>query len=232
MIDYVITPPAITSVPVAVGGAFPVRRVFCVGRNYAAHAREMGSDPDREPPFFFMKPADALLVNGADMPHPPKTTQLHHELELVVAIGKGGANIAEADALNHVWGYAAGLDMTRRDLQNAAKAEGKPWDMAKGFDHSAPVGLLVPATRCGHPSKGRIALKVNGKVRQDGNLDQMIWKVPEIISKLSEMVELAAGDIIMTGTPSGVAATVAGDKIECEIERVGTLRVAIGETLK
>src|SRR3984957_12626354 len=139
MTDFVIPAPAVTAVPVAGGGAFPVRRVFCVGRNYAEHAREMGSDPDREPPFFFMKPADALLLNGADMPYPPQCEDLHHEMELVVAIGEGGANIAEADALAHVWGYAAGLDMTRRDLQNAAKKEGKPWDMGKGFDHSAPI---------------------------------------------------------------------------------------------
>ncbi len=152
MADYVISPPPVTSVPVAGGGDFPVRRVFCVGRNYAEHAREMGSDPDREPPFFFMKPADALLLNDADMPYPPRSSQLHHEMELVVAIGEGGADIAEADALAHVWGYAAGLDMTRRDLQNAAKKEGKPWDMGKGFDHSAPIGLMVPAAKIGHPA--------------------------------------------------------------------------------
>jgi len=227
MIDYVITPPAITSVPVAVGGAFPVRRIFCVGRNYAAHAREMGSDPDREPPFFFMKPADALLVNGADMPHPPKTTQLHHELELVVAIGKGGANIAEADALNHVWGYAAGLDMTRRDLQNAAKAEGKPWDMAKGFDGSAPIGAMLPASKIGHPSSGLIQLTVNGKIRQTSDLSKMIWTVPEMIACLSGLVRLAPGDLIYTGTPENVAAVERGDLLEGVVEGVGSVRVRI-----
>src|SRR5689334_5724929 len=168
--QFVIPPPAVVTVPVAGGGAFPVRRVFCVGRNYAEHAREMGSDPDREPPFFFMKPADALLTNDADMPYPPQSTQLHHEMELVVAIGTGGAAIPESEALNHVWGYAAGLDMTRRDLQNAAKKEGKPWDMGKGFDHAAPIGMMVPAAKIGHPSRGLIELKVNGKVRQTSDL--------------------------------------------------------------
>src|SRR3954464_13137690 len=191
MVDFVITPPAITSVPATGGGVFPVRRVFCVGRNYAEHAREMGSDPDREPPFFFMKPADALLLNDADMPYPPKSTQLHHEMELVVAIGRGVATIAEADALKHVGGYAAGLDMTRRDLQNAAKKEGKPWDMGKGFDHSAPIGLMVPAATIGHLSRGLIELKVNGKIRQTSDLSKMIWSIPETIAYLSGLVTLA-----------------------------------------
>ena len=206
MADYVIAPPAITAVTVAGGGAFPVRRVFCVGRNYAEHTREMGGDPDREAPFFFTKPADALLLNDADMPYPPQSTQLHHEMELVVAIAEGGANIAEADALAHVWGYAAGLDMTRRDLQNAAKKEGKPWDMGKGFDWSAPIGLMVPASKIGHPSTGLIELKVNGKVRQTSDLSKMIWSVPETIAYLSGLVKLAPGDLIYTGTPENVAA--------------------------
>src|SRR6202042_1314323 len=162
MAEYVIPPPAITSVLVAGGGNFPVRRVFCVGRNYAEHAREMGSDPAREPPFFFMKPADSLLLEGADMPYPPQSKQLRHEMEMVVAIGEGGSNIAEADALKHVWGYAAGLDMTRRDLQNAAKKEGKPWDMGKGFDWSAPIGLMVPASKIGHPATGLLEGVVEG----------------------------------------------------------------------
>jgi fumarylpyruvate hydrolase len=181
MVDYVIPPPAIASVPVAGGGAFPVRRVFCVGRNYADHAREMGSDPDREPPFFFMKPADALLTGDADMPYPPQSQDLHHEMELVVALGSGGADIAEADALRHVWGYAAGLDMTRRDLQGQAKKEGKPWDMGKGFDHSAPIGLMAPAEKIGHPADAAIVLKVNGKVRQSSDLKHLIWSIPETI---------------------------------------------------
>jgi fumarylpyruvate hydrolase len=227
MVDYVITPPTTTSVIVAGGGAFPVRRIFCVGRNYAEHAREMGSDPDREPPFFFMKPADALLLNDADMPYPPKSTQLHHEMELVVAIGEGGANIAESDALKHVWGYAAGLDMTRRDLQNAAKKEGKPWDMGKGFDWSAPIGLLVPASRIGHPAKGLIELKVNGKVRQTSDLSKMIWSVPETIAYLSGLVTLAPGDLIYTGTPENVAAVERGDLLEGVVEGVGTVRTRI-----
>jgi fumarylpyruvate hydrolase len=227
MADYVISPPAITSVPVAGGGNFPVRRVFCVGRNYAEHAREMGSDPDREPPFFFMKPADALLLNDADMPYPPQSKQLHHEMELVVAIGEGGANISEADALKHVWGYAAGLDMTRRDLQNAAKKEGKPWDMGKGFDWSAPIGLMVPASKIGHPATGLIELKVNGKVRQTSDLSKMIWDVPETIAYLSGLVKLAPGDLIYTGTPENVAAVERGDLLEGFVEGVGTVTTRI-----
>jgi fumarylpyruvate hydrolase len=227
MADYVIPPPAISSVPVAGGGRFPVRRVFCVGRNYAEHAREMGSDPDREPPFFFMKPADALLLNDADMAYPPQSTQLHHEMELVVAIGEGGADIAAADALAHVWGYAAGLDMTRRDLQNAAKKEGKPWDMGKGFDHSAPIGLMVPASRIGHPAAGLIELKVNGKVRQTSDLSKMIWSVPEIIAYLSGLVKLAPGDLIYTGTPENVAAVQRGDLLEGVVAGVGSVKTRI-----
>ena len=227
MADFVIPAPPVVSISVAGGGAFPVRRVFCVGRNYAEHAREMGSDPDREPPFFFMKPADALLLNDADMPYPPKSTQLHHEMELVVAIGEGGADIAEADALAHVWGYAAGLDMTRRDLQNAAKKEGKPWDMGKGFDHSAPIGLMVPASRVGHPAKGLIELKVNGHIRQTSDLSKMIWNVPETIAYLSGLVRLAAGDLIYTGTPENVAAVQRGDLLEGVVEGVGAVRTRI-----
>jgi len=227
MADYVIAPPAIVSVPVAGGGSFPVRRVFCVGRNYAEHAREMGSDPNREPPFFFMKPADALLLNDADMPYPPASKDLHHEMELVVALGKGGTNIAEADALNHVWGYAAGLDMTRRDVQNVAKKEGKPWDMGKGFDHSAPIGTLVPASKIGHPAKGLIELKVNGKVRQTSDLSKMIWNVQETIAYLSRLVALAPGDLIYTGTPENVAAVQRGDVLEGVVEGVGTVKTKI-----
>ncbi len=227
MADYVIAPPAIVSVPVAGGGSFPVRRVFCVGRNYAEHAREMGSDPNREPPFFFMKPADALLLNGADMPYPPASKDLHHEMELVVALGSGGADISEADALGHVWGYAAGLDMTRRDVQNAAKKEGKPWDMGKGFDFSAPIGLMVPASRIGHPADGLIELKVNGVVRQTSVLSKMIWNVAETIAYLSRMVTLAPGDLIYTGTPENVAAVQRGDVLEGVVAGVGTVRTRI-----
>jgi fumarylpyruvate hydrolase len=227
MADTVIPPPAPVVVPVAGGGMFPVRRVFCVGRNYAAHAREMGADPDREPPFFFLKPADALLTGGADMPYPPATSALHHEIELVVAIGVGGADIAESDALRHVWGYAVGLDMTRRDLQGQAKKEGKPWDMGKGFDHSAPIGAIAPAERIGHPDKGRIALAVNGAERQASDLAMLIWTVPETIACLSRQVRVAPGDLIFTGTPEGVAAVQRGDVLEGEVEGVGTVRTRI-----
>ena len=227
MVKFVLPPPAVPAIPVAGGGAFPVRRVFCVGRNYAAHAREMGSDPDREPPFFFMKPADALVTDGADTPYPPATSDLHHEMELVVALGEGGADIAVADALAHVWGYAAGLDLTRRDLQGQAKKEGKPWDMGKGFDHSGPIGLLVPAARIGHPARGRIALKVNGKIRQESDLTHLIWSVAETIAYLSRLVRLAPGDLIFTGTPEGVAAVGRGDLLEGEVEGVGTVRTRI-----
>ena len=227
MADYVIPPPTVVSVPVVGGGSFPVRRVFCVGRNYAAHAREMGSDPDREPPFFFMKPSDALVLNDADMPYPSQTKDLHHEMEMVVAIGKGGKDIPVDGALNHVYGYACGLDMTRRDIQNQAKKEGRPWDMGKGFDQSAPIGAIVPASKCGHPAKGLIALKVNGQVTQTSDLSMLIWSVSETISYLSGLVELAPGDLIYSGTPEGVAAVKKGDVMEGVIEGVGTIRCRV-----
>ena len=224
--DHVIPPPAQATVPVAGGGSFPVRRVYCVGRNYAEHAREMGHDPDRELPFFFMKPADALVTGGADMPYPSMTADLHHEMELVVALKSGGSDIAEAEALSHVWGYAAGLDMTRRDLQGEAKKVGRPWDMGKGFDHSAPIGDLVPAARV-DPGHGRIELKVNGTVRQASDLGSLIWSVPETIAYLSKLVRLEAGDLIFTGTPEGVAAVSRGDMLEGMVEGVGTVRTRI-----
>jgi fumarylpyruvate hydrolase len=227
MSDYVIAPPAVVAVPVANGGQFPVRRIFCVGRNYAEHTREMGGDPDRELPFFFCKPADALVLDGGDMPYPPATSNLHHEMELVVAIGTGGADIAEADALKHVWGYAAGLDMTRRDLQNQAKKEGKPWDMGKGFDLSAPIGTLVPASAFADPTMGKIELKVNGVVRQVSDLSKLIWSVAETIAYLSGLVRLAPGDLIFTGTPEGVAAVVKGDVLEGVVAGVGTVKTTI-----
>ncbi len=227
MPDYVIAPPAVSAVPVKGSSQlFPVRRIFCVGRNYAEHAIEMGSDPTREPPFYFTKPADALVVDGADMPYPPASKSLHHEMELVVAIGTGGANIAVADALKHVWGYCAGLDMTRRDLQNEAKKTGRPWDMGKGFDQSAPMGALVPAAGI-DPSRGKIELKVNGKVTQTSDLSKLIWSVPEVISNLSHLVTLAPGDLIMTGTPEGVAAVARGDVLEGFVEGVGEIRTRI-----
>lgn len=227
MTEYVIAPPPVAAVPVAGGGAFPVRRIYCVGRNYAAHAREMGSDPDREPPFFFCKPADAVVTGDADMPYPPASKELHHEMELVVAIGKGGKDIATADALSHVWGYAAGLDMTRRDLQNEAKKTGRPWDMGKGFDHSAPIGLMIPAAQFANPTKGKIELKVNGAVRQVSDLSELIWSVAETIAYLSGLVELFPGDLIFTGTPEGVAAVQKGDVLEGVVEGVGSVKTKI-----
>jgi fumarylpyruvate hydrolase len=229
---FVIPQPPQAAIPVAgTGKYFPVRRLWCVGRNYVEHIKEMGQDV-RESPFFFAKPADAVVPDGGTVPYPSLTKDMHHEVELVVALKSGGRNIKTEKALDCIYGYGVGIDLTRRDLQIASRDIKRPWEIGKAFDHSAPCGSLRSAADIGHPSKGRITLKVNGKVRQDGDLNQMIWNVPEIISKLSEMVELAPGDIIMTGTPSGVAATVAGDKIECEIEGVGTLHVNIAEPLK
>ena len=214
--DYVIAPPTQPAVPVRGGGLFPVRRIFCVGRNYAAHAREMGHDPDREPPFFFTKPADSILTGGADMPYPPATKDLHHEVELVVALQGGGVNIEAANARSLIWGYAVGLDMTRRDVQGEAKKLGRPWDMGKGFDHSAPIGDLVPAAELGrkYGTEGHILLNVNGVERQSGDLADLIWSVDEVIAALSRLVRLAPGDLIFTGTPEGVAAVKAGDVLE------------------
>ena len=226
MPETVIPAPALVTIPVAGGGRFPVRRIFCVGRNYAEHAREMGHDPDRELPFFFTKPADAVVTGDADMPYPTMTKDLHHEMELVVALGSGGADIAEADAMSHVWGYAAGLDMTRRDIQGEAKKAGRPWDMAKGFDQSAPIGLLVPAAGVDY-GHGLIELKVNGKVRQTSDLSKLIWSIPEVIAFLSKLVKLEAGDLIFSGTPEGVAACVRGDVLEGTVAGVGTVKTKI-----
>jgi fumarylpyruvate hydrolase len=207
---------------------FPVRRIYCVGRNYAAHAREMGHNPDREEPFFFMKPADALLPNDSVMPYPPVTKDMHHEIEMVVALKSGGADIPVERALDHVYGYAVGLDMTRRDLQGIAKTAGRPWDMGKGFDHSAPCTALVRAADIGHPDKGAIWLKVNGAERQRGDLADLIWSVPETIAFLSTLVTLAAGDLIFSGTPEGVKAVVRGDRLEGHVDGVGDLSITIG----
>jgi fumarylpyruvate hydrolase len=229
---YVIPPPPQPVLAVAgTDKLFPVRRLWCVGRNYVEHIREMGQDV-REPPFFFAKPADAIVPDGGTVPYPSLTSDMHHEVELLVALKSGGRNIPTEQARDCIYGYGVGIDLTRRDLQIASRDIKRPWEIGKAFDHSAPCGALRPAVLIGHPSKGRIVLRVNGQVRQDGDLNQMIWNVPEIIAKLSEMVELAAGDVIMTGTPSGVAATVAGDRIDCEIEGVGTLKVTIGPPLK
>ena len=229
---YVIQPASQAAIAVAgTDKMFPVRRIWCVGRNYIEHIREMGQD-ERAPPFFFAKPADAIVQDGGTVPYPSLTKDMHHEVELVVALKSGGRNIPVSKANDCIYGYAVGIDLTRRDLQIASRDVKRPWEVGKAFDSSAPCGPLMPASKIGHPTKGRIVLKANGQVRQDGDLNQMIWNVPETISKLSEMVALVAGDIIMTGTPSGVAATVAGDKFECEIEGVGKLTVTIGPPLK
>jgi fumarylpyruvate hydrolase len=224
---YVFEPPAVNAAPIKGSDKlFPVRRVYCIGRNYAAHAIEMGHDPNREPPFFFQKNPDNIDFTG-EFPYPAKTKDVHHEIELVVALSKGGVNIAIDKALEHVWGYGVGLDMTRRDLQGIAKDMGRPWEIGKAFERSAPMSALVPTSEIGHPSSGKVELKVNGKVKQTGDMNQMIWKVPEMISYLSDYFELKAGDIIMTGTPSGVAAVVAGDTLEATIEGVGELKVRV-----
>jgi len=216
----------IPAVPVAGrNDQFPVRHVYCVGRNYAEHAREMGHDPEREPPFFFMKPADAIVGNGATIPYPQVTKDLHHEIEMVVAIGKDGANIAVEKALDHVFGYGVGLDMTRRDIQGEAKKMGRPWEMGKAFDNSAPCTALKTVAMAGHPAKGAIWLKVNGAVKQKGDLSEMIWNVPEMIAYLSKLITLRAGDIIMSGTPAGVGPVKAGDKLEGHVDGVGDLTV-------
>jgi fumarylpyruvate hydrolase len=224
--DFLFEPYAPVTIPIARGGLFAVRRIYCVGRNYVEHIREMGND-EREPPFFFAKPADAVVVGGAAIPYPPQTDDFHHEIELVVAIGKEGADIPVEQALAHVYGYAAGLDMTRRDIQAIAKKSGRPWEMAKAFDHSAPIGTIEPASEIGHPDTGAITLSVNGTVRQKGDLSEQIWNVSEAIAYLSGFVTLKPGDLIMTGTPSGVGAVVKGDVLEGAIEGVGHVRTSI-----
>lgn len=225
--SYVFPPPAQVGVPVAGSQAlFPVRRVYCVGRNYADHAAEMGAD-SREPPFFFSKPADALVPGGGDVAYPPATSNLQHEVELVVALGEGGADIPAASALACVYGYAVGLDLTRRDLQQRAKDKGHPWDMGKGFDQSAPIAAIRPVAAIGHPAHAAIWLKVNGQLRQNGDLEQMAWNVAEIIAKLSSYVTLVAGDLILTGTPAGVSTVLRGDLLEAGIVGVGELTVRL-----
>ncbi|QGM96919.1 fumarylacetoacetate hydrolase family protein [Methylocystis parvus] len=224
---FVFTPSPRPSVAVA-GDArrFPVRRIFCVALNYAEHAREMGKEPGAEPPFYFAKPADAVVKDGATIAFPSLTRNLHHEIELVAALHSGGRDIAPQQALDCVFGYAAGIDLTRRDLQTAARNSGKPWDFSKGFDNSAPIGAIRPAAAIGHPASGRIALSVNGGLRQQGDLSDMIWSLPQIIADISRYVALAPGDLIFTGTPSGVAAMQPGDHAEGEIEGVGSVSVS------
>lgn len=227
MPNYAIDPAPPVTLPIHGSDAlFPVRRVYCIGRNYAAHAREMGHDPDREAPFFFQK-NPGNLTSGDTFAYPPKSSDVHHEIEMVVALKSGGVDIPVAKALECVWGYGVGLDMTRRDLQGAAKEAGRPWEIGKAFEGSAPVGALRPVSEVGHPAAGLVQLKVNGSVRQTGDLNQMIWKVPEMIAYLSEFFELAAGDVIMTGTPAGVGPVVRGDVMECHIEGVGDLTVTV-----
>ncbi len=220
------TSPAPTLPVLGTDARFPIRRVYCIGRNYAAHSIEMGGNPDRETPFFFQKNPDNLDPSGV-FPYPAKSSDVHHEVEMVVALKSGGVGIPAAQALDHVFGYAVGLDMTRRDLQSQAKETRRPWEIGKAFERSAPCGPIVPAEQIGSPDRGLIQLKINGEPRQTGDLDQMIWKVPEMIAYLSDYFELAAGDVIMSGTPAGVGPVHRGDVLEAVIEGVGDLRVAV-----
>lgn len=225
MSSHVIDAPKAATIPV-VGSdkTFPVRRIYCIGRNYAAHVEEMGGDADRDPPLFFQKPTDAVVNSGATIPYPTKTSNYHHEVELVLAIGKGGRSIPEAEAQSHIWGYAVGLDMTRRDIQGG----GLPWEIAKSFDHSFPVGAITPASETGRIDKGRIELTVNGKVTQESDVSLLIWRIPEIISRLSEFFELQPGDIILTGTPHGVGPVVQGDRLVATFAGLAPLEITIG----
>lgn len=228
MASTVIPAPTPVTLPVAgTDNVFPVRRVYCVGRNYADHAIEMGHDPSREPPFFFQKNADNLLPSGQDFPYPPLSSNVHYEVEFIVALKSGGANIPVENALDCVWGYGVGIDMTRRDVQDTMKKMARPWEAAKAFEASAPVSALVAAADAGHPDHGAIWLEVNGTRRQSGDLNQMIWKVPEIIAELSKLFVLAPGDVIMTGTPAGVGPVVAGDVMKCGVDGIGILTVKV-----
>lgn len=220
--------PAPVSAPTVDGDSFPVRRVFCVGRNYAAHAREMGRDPGREPPFFFTKWAETVTPDGSEVPYPQGTRDFQYEAELVVAIGKAGRDIGRDDALSHVFGYAAGLDMTRRDLQLQARSQGRPWDTGKNVESSSPLGPIHPARKFGHPDTGAITLSVNGEVKQNADLSEMIWPTPDVIAFLSELYELHPGDLIYTGTPAGVGAVAPGDVIHVEIGGLSSLTVTVG----
>jgi fumarylpyruvate hydrolase len=225
MSSYVIDAPKPATIPVAGSDkAFPVRRIYCIGRNYVAHVEEMGGDADRDPPLFFQKPTDAVVNSGATIPYPTKTSNYHHEVELVLAVGKGGRNIPADEAESHIWGYAVGLDMTRRDIQGG----GLPWEVAKSFDNSFPVGAITPVSATGKIDKGRIELKVNDKVVQESDVSLLIWRIPEIISRLSEFFELHPGDIILTGTPHGVGPVVQGDKLVATFEGLAPLEVSIG----
>jgi len=230
--SYVVNPPEVVAVPVqGSSDTFPVRRVYCVGRNYAAHAREMGFDPDREPPFFFCKPADAVVPvaegQTLELAYPSETSNYHYEIELVAAIGKGGSNISQEEALSHVWGYAVGLDMTRRDLQMKMREAGRPWEIGKAFDRSAPIGPLYRAEQVGHLEQAGIQLEVNGQTKQNSGIDKLIWSVAETVSYLSRFFRLEPGDLIYTGTPEGVGAVVAGDLMVGSVQGLGTLSVKV-----
>ena len=225
--EYVFTPPSQTHLPVSQhSAAFPVRRIYCVGQNYAEHTREMGGDPSRNPPFFFSKPPQAAY-HGPSFPYPPLSEDVHHEIELVVALDRGGANLAAEEALTHIFGYAVGLDMTRRDLQAEAKKMGRPWDAAKGFDFSAPCSPIWSVQQVGHPRSGVIYLDINGRRVQSGDLEQMIWKVPEIIAHLSRLFTLEAGDLIFTGTPAGVGPVQRGDKLVGGIDQLDQINLTV-----
>ena len=227
--DFVIPAPPQATVAVAGEDArFPVRRIFCVGRNYAAHAREMGKDPDREPPFFFTKPADAVVDSGATIPFPPETRNLHHEIELVVAIGAEGSDVAQADTKALIWGYGTGIDLTRRDLQTQAKEMGRPWDWGKAFDNSAPCAPLVRRDKAGEIGKARIWLDVNGETRQDASVEELIWDIPEILSIISHSIALKPGDLIYTGTPAGVGKLEPGDVVEGGVEGLPDIKLTLG----
>ena len=228
--SFAFAPPPVPFVEIrAESIRFPVRRILCVGRNYADHAREMGSDPEREPPFFFTKPGDAVVSGDCSIAYPPLTADFHHEVELVVALGSGGRDVSAARALELVFGYAVGLDLTRRDLQAAARKEGRPWDWAKAFDRSAPCSAIVRVADCGHPASGAIWLSVNGTRKQSGDLADLIWSVPEVIAAASRSIELAAGDLIFTGTPAGVGPLRPGDRVHCGIDGVAELRATVVE---
>lgn len=224
---FSVTPPGTITVPVTNGDTFPVRRIYCVGRNYRAHAIEMGMDPDRESPFYFLKPADAIVASGSVVPYPPRTSDYQHEIELVVAIGRGGRDIAMDAALDHVFGYAVGLDMTRRDLQMEARKAGRPWDMGKGFDSSAPCGAISPASVTGHFGQGTISLEINGAVRQSSDVSLLIWNVAEIVADLSTYNMLEPGDLIYTGTPEGVGPVLPGDQLVGHIQGLSEVRIAV-----